>query len=497
MAATLDATATLAGTTKYVVLHAAERPEAVALIDEGRAISYAQLSRDIGRVSMALRDVGLVRGSTVAVGFCSQVYFHWLLLLALEQLNVATASFDRREGSATYADLVAGADLVLSDTDLGHLAAKRQFLITPAWMQQALAPESHEAAVQEQQSPGDIVRILRTSGTTGRLKRIALTRHMYELRAVRYGEQHRFTRESRYLLTLPLSVGPSYGCATACLRAGGCVVAMMGKGTIEDIATYGITHVTLTPHYLKNLLDRLPADFTKPANLTIFASGSALSDQLAERALSSLATEVFDNFGANEIGGGISFRRASLHDSFAPVNSGVEVEVVDESGRPLPYGVPGQLRVKSESMVHGYLDDPEATRRFFRDGWFYPSDIAVLDGPRRLKVVGRADEMITTISGKFAPSDLEALVMVGLGGEGDVGVITLANQDGIEEVCVAIAGTRLGQKELLARVVDAFRDVRRVGNFLVIVMESIPRNAAGKIERIRLKQAIARQLNRS
>jgi acyl-CoA synthetase (AMP-forming)/AMP-acid ligase II len=84
------------------------------------------------------------------------------------------------------------------------------------------------------------------------------------------------------------------------------------------------------------------------------------------------------------------------------------VEVVDESGRPVPSGEPGRLRIRSASMAEGYLDDPEATRRFFQDGWFYPSDIAILDGPRRIKVIGRADEMITTAGGKKAPSDIEA-----------------------------------------------------------------------------------------
>ena len=491
-----EATATsmdAADTTDYVAAHAAERPAAVALIDNVREISYAQFSRDIGKLTAALRDLGLPRGSTAAIA-CGNLYTHWLLLLACEQLNVATASFDSSEGPATYADLLANVDLVLTDTHLGQTAAKREFAITTSWVRDALARGSAEALVREPQSPDDIVRILRTSGTTGRLKRIALTRRMYELRAVRYGEQHRFTRESRYLLTLPFSIGPSYGCATACLRAGGCVVRSATADSDVVFAKYGITHVTLTPHSLKNVLDRLPADFTKPANLTIFASGSALPDQLAERALSSLATEVFDNFGANEIGGGISFRQMSLRNNFAPVNSGVEVEVVNESGQPLPSGEPGQLRVKSESMVHGYLDDPEATRRFFRDGWFYPSDVAVLDGPRRLKVIGRADEMITTAGGKYWPGDLEALVMSGLK-EGDVGICMLADKAGNPQIYVAVAGVRIGKQELLEQVTRAWSKLS-IGNYLIVGIDAIPRNAAGKIQRARLKEAIAERLRR-
>jgi acyl-coenzyme A synthetase/AMP-(fatty) acid ligase len=494
MAETPDASHTLkdaAGTADYVAWHASERPDAVALIEDGRAISFAQFSRDIVRFTAALRELGLARGSTVAVQ-CRTISTHWLLLLALEQLNVATASFDAREGAPSHADLLLSADLVLTDAELGPVAVKRQFEVTPEWVRGVLAREPVEGAVREQQSPDDIVRILRTSGTTGRPKRIAFTRRMNELRTRRYGERYAFTGDSRYLRTLPFSIGLPYGCATACLRAGGCVVNARGE-SVDVVTKYGITHLTLLPNQLKALLDGLPADFVKPANLMISTSGSALSDQLAERALRSLATELIDNFGSNEVGG-ISWRRMSLGDNFASVCAGTEVEVVDASGRPLPSGVPGQLRVRSEGMVHGYLGDPEATRRFFRDGWFYPSDVAVLDGPRRLRVIGRADEMITTIGGKFAPSDLEAIVTARLG-EGDVGVCTVAGKDGAENVYVAIAGARLGHQELLALVTEAFSKLI-IGNFLVVVMRAIPRNTGGKIQRDRLKEMIAAGLNR-
>src|SRR5262249_3144645 len=158
-------------------------------------------------------------------------------------------SFDEIEGLGAHADLLAGVDLVLSDRDLSHVSASRQYRITPAWVQHALEREAPGDATREQQSPGDIVRILRTSGTTGRQKRIAFTRRMHELRTLRYAERYRFAQESRYLLTLPFSIGLPYGCATACLRAGGCVIPLASVDS-GAFAKYGITHVTLLPHHL-------------------------------------------------------------------------------------------------------------------------------------------------------------------------------------------------------------------------------------------------------
>src|ERR1700680_1358765 len=96
----------------YIAFHATERPEAAALVNRDRTISYAEFRRDIGKFAVALREFGLPRGSTVAIG-CDDVYTHWLLLLAFERLNVATASFDRMETPAPR-ELIAGVDLVLS-----------------------------------------------------------------------------------------------------------------------------------------------------------------------------------------------------------------------------------------------------------------------------------------------------------------------------------------------------------------------------------------------
>ena len=486
MSGTTATSAETANTADYIARHALERPNAVALIERGQAITYAKFNRDIGRFTAALRDFGLPPGSAVAV-VCDNIYTHWLLLLAFEHLNVATAS------SAKVVAAIPGVDLLLSDLLPDRAVANRQFLITPGWVQQTLARESTDGVARAKQSPGDIVRIVSTSGTTGRSKRIAFTRRMYELRTLRYGERYRFTQTSRYHLTLLFSIGLPYGCATACLRAGGCVVAEPFD-TFDIIAKYGITHLTLVPHLLKMILDGLPADFIKPADLIVGTSGSALSDELAERALKSLATEVFDNYGSNEIGS-IRFRRASLRESFAPVCAGVEVEVVDEDGRPLPHGESGQLRIKSESMVEGYLDDPEATRQFFRNGWFYSNDVGVLDGLGRLKIEGRTGETITTVGGKYEPSHLEALVAERLG-EGDVGICMLGDAQGNECLHVAVAGARLGDQELLTRVTQAFDHVV-VGKFLVARIKAIPRNAAGKIQRDQLKASIAQASKRA
>ena len=414
-------------TADYIALHAAERPDAAALINNGRAISYAEFYRDVGKFVAALREFELPRGTAVAVG-CRDFYVHWLLLLALERLNVATASYHSGEGRQECQELLAGVDLVLSEVDFPTHGARRYGTITQAWVRNALARDPEEGRPRGERAPTDPMRILRSSGTTGRPKRFMVTRQMYELRVAHHRGPFQFTRKSRYLITMPFSVPYDYRSATKCLRAGGTVVTEPfagGGGAARVIAARSINHVSLQPLILKQILDELPPDFVKPAELTIGVFGSALSDELSGRALKLLGTEVCEFFGANEIGG-ISCRQVTSGDRFGIVWPGVEVQVVDETGRPVPSSEPGQLRIRSESMVAGYLDEPETTRRHFRDGWFYPADVAILDGPRRLKILGRGDELLNISGAKLVPGDLEELVMRHAA-VGDVGICGFAN----------------------------------------------------------------------
>jgi len=64
------------------------------------------------------------------------------------------------------------------------------------------------------------------------------------------------------------------------------------------------------------------------------------------------------------------------------------VEVTDECCTVLPPGQLGRLKIKAPSMHTEYFGDLEATRRFFKDGWFHSSDLAIRHGSDRLRLWG-------------------------------------------------------------------------------------------------------------
>ena len=479
-------------TADYIAFHAAERPDAVAIVDRGREITYAQFHRDLGRFVRAVAELGLRRGSSVAVAW-GEFYPHWLLLIACEHLGLAAATFVPGEGAAG-ARLLETVDLVLSETRPPEVPAERHRAIAPQWLARAFARADDGIPAAPPGAPDDPLRIVRTSGTTGEPKRLLLTRRMFEAYVERKAWCLGVTRDSRSLVTMPFTATGGYTLSTAVIRAGGTVLyAGLEIGTAAALERFGrgLTHLRLTPLELKVVLDSLPPDFAKPAGLKVCSIGAALAAPLRERALARLGSEVIISYASNEIPF-VSLTRESGSEGVSTVVPWVQAEVVDELGTPVPPGSIGRIRLRDTAMSTGYLDDPEATARKFRDGWFYPGDMGILHGPRRLQIVGREDELLNIGGIKVAPSILEAWVLQHAT-VGDIGACTVRNAEGIEEVCIAVANPGHDDAELLARIDRAFAS-HHIGRFHVAKVRRIPRNANGKIERKRLKEMVAGSL---
>ena len=482
-------------TAAYIAFHAAQRPDGVALIDNGHAITYAEFSRDIRKFTRALREFDLSYGAPVAV-VCENVYIHWLLRLACEELGLVTASLLPEQANLLGLDPSLGEfDLVLSDKMVDGKGIARHHLINPQWLEAVQGREDNGELPAISKRPEDPLRILHTSGTTGTPKRLLYPRRVHERSVAKSMWFNGVTHRSRYQLAIPFTVGASYANATACIRSGATIVFNDRMPVPEVILRHGITHLAVPPFYLKQTLDDLPHGFARPAELTIFSFGAALSSALREKALAGLANEICDMYGSNEAGYVSSIRsRSPLQTGFGGVWPGVQVQIVDDRDRPLPYGEQGHIRVKTDCMVQGYLDDPKASHRMFRDGWFYAGDIGVLADPFRLEVLGRGDELLNIGWRKLSPAFLEGLVMK-IGDVGDVGVCSLPNAEGIEEIYVAVSRGRTSYEDLIARLNKPFTTLQ-LGRYYVVPAARIPRNANGKIQRDVLKQDIVMAIGR-
>lgn len=474
-------------TADYIAYHATLHPSDVAIIENDRIITYAQFHRDLGRFMRAVRNLDLEVGSRVAVEWTS-FYLHWLLLLAFERQGVVTYSctgqdMSRHPSRFAAMDLVVGAEDVLPGT------ASRVQAVTQHWVDDVLGLEPM-IDIQDPELGSDApLRIHYTSGTTGKAKRILRTVRTQEFRYWSHQLKEAYTRDSRFLVMYPFTVQTFYDSATACIRMGGTCVRG-AKNVVQAISRYGVTHACLLPIHLAETLDTLPKDFTKPANLTIRAGGASLADNLRARTLRDLATDLIVTYGSNETAS-ISTIGADGTGSVLP---GVQVEIVDDSDQPL-MGQSGLVRVKSAGCVAGYDDDPDATARMFRNGWFYPGDVGVMVGARSLRLLGRADELLNIGGMKVNPVELEETLR-NIAGLKDLCITEIAGVSGNQQVWVAVA---LDGSTKLQDVVDLAvpKLPSEYGKFAFMEIETIPRTATGKLQRKELTALISEAVKNS
>ena len=473
-------------TLDYIELHAAERPDAVAFVDNGRAITYRHFGRDVRKMMTALQGFGLTRGAWVGVGVAhDHQYLHWVMLLALDRLGIATVSLFSKEAPEAHR-IFARLSLVISEWEFPGAPIARHHAITPAWLKTVLAlPEIGDDALPVK-SGDDIVRILRTTGTTGEPKVIRSPRRTLEAWADCWAWKLGLSERSRFLLTLPLEVNTIYTLAIGALRAGSTVIFETRVHLAVAMSDHAITDVCLFPIDLKAVLDTLPQGYVKPRNLAITTFGAIVSDDLRADVIARLASTLYDDYGTREVG--YVSRIASGGRPFGMVSPNVQVEVIDEHGAVLPFGQVGRLKIKSPFMHTEYFEDPETSKESFQGGWFISSDLAILHGPRRLQIMGRSDEALNIGGRKWAPEVIESGLQSAVNAR-DVGVFSISNPNGIEEIWVAVADAPVDDKELWERIEPSLS--LQFVRLHIVRLPAIPRNHGGKVQRNLLKQAVA------
>jgi acyl-coenzyme A synthetase/AMP-(fatty) acid ligase len=165
------------------------------------------------------------------------------------------------------------------------------------------------------------------------------------------------------------------------------------------------------------------------------------------------------------------------------------VQVIDENGRECATDQEGELRFQlSDIDCTYYLDDEEASARIFRDGFFYPGDMAVRRQDGRIRILGRFADVINLRGEKTAVAPIEQAIQRDLNVE-EVCLFSGLNKQGYEEVVVAIQSNQEIEKSKLEVVARKFLPSERVR---FTIHREFPRMETGmrKIKRALLKKIL-------
>jgi long-chain acyl-CoA synthetase len=318
-----------------------------------------------------------------------------------------------------------------------------------------------------------------TSGTTGEPKAMSLTQAGLAGKFLRAATVFGFTTGDCIAAGRPWPslVGMRHMMRAHCVGAAFAQIAIpLNRVELaQAISALGITIVITSPGPFRVLLES-PGPPLQLRALRI--GGAPVSAQEVHEGRERLCKNLTITYGTNETG-----TLAILRPDDPPEPEG-------RVGRLLPdvlcEELGGELRFRVPWMAEGYLGNAAATDARFRDGWFYPGDLGSIDAEGFVTLRGRTDDVINYAGVKILPSAIEA-VLRAHPGVADVAVVGLSFPK-VGEVPVAFvvprgATPRAAVEEFCRGRIDGTRLPRAF-----VRVESLPRNASGKVDREALRR---------
>jgi malonyl-CoA/methylmalonyl-CoA synthetase len=342
----------------------------------------------------------------------------------------------------------------------------------------------------------DLAAILYTSGTTGRSKGAMLTHENLASNALTLIDCWRFSAADRLVHALPVFHTHGLFVAVNVALLSGATMIFMRRFDPEAViaALPEATAMMGVPTFYTRLLDHSGLDRDMCANMRLFVSGSApllAETHAAWRARTGFA--ILERYGMTETNMITSNpydgdRRPGAVGFALP---GVSVRIAElESGAPVRNGEIGVIEVKGPNVFAGYWRMPEKTTQEFRaDGYFITGDLAQVDDDGYIHIVGRAKDLV--ISGGFNvyPKEVESEIDA-IEGVLESAVFGVPHADFGEAVTAAVVkrpGAAVTESAILAAL--APRLARFKAPKQIVLVDSLPRNAMGKVQKAALRDA--------
>ncbi len=495
-----------------VAAQARARPDATYFIasETGRTLTFGALERSCRNVAATLAHHGLAPGShvsfvmpnglgtlrlllgTMAGGYCVNPVN---LLSQPEQMRYVLDHSDCKlvfanaEWAPKVRALVAGIAreiaVIEADPDAERLPGEQD---APAGFALAEAP------------PEALALLMYTSGTTGVPKGVMLTQSNLAANARAISAEHRLGPDDRVTAVLPLYHINAFAVTMLAPLAHGGSLAMPPRFSAQkfwDLAAgLRCTWLNMVPTMVSYLLEGNAPPREKLAHVRFCRTASAPLPPEHLRAFQ-------DKFGIGII------ETMGLTETVAPAfsnpyepqkrrigsvgkPSGCEARIVDEHGREVADGTPGEIAIRGPQVTPGYYKNPTATAAaFFPDGWFRSGDVGVRDAEGYFFVTGRIKELIIKGGENIAPREIDE-VLLRHPAVLDAAAVGVPDRHYGQEIMACVirrAGQSCTEEELRAFCLE------HLGRFktpkAIRFVDELPRGPSGKVQRLKLLDRIA------
>ncbi len=492
---------------------ARRRPEQIGLIFEGKSFTYREMNERSNRAAQALLSLGLKPGDRVA-WLARNLATFWDALFGAAKIGVVMTPINWRLAPAEVVQ-------ILGDAQANIFIGEAMF-IDPLKTIEAYAPpptmmveggdESFDALIDAQAAiepdyqprSDDVIVQLYTSGTTGLPKGVLLTNRCY----FEVGEAGREAQ-----VVMPKTDDEAILHALPHFHVAGVNFGFMGFSRSMPVIQHRqfnpmeIVKDTQGPAPLNSffvpVMIMMIIEAAKEMKLSLdkfvcVSYGAApMPEALLDAAIAAMPNAEFTQFyGMTETTGGVTVLKHEDHAkgkkqrlSAGKPLPGCEVKICNPAtGEEVPIGETGEIVAKSNFIMAGYWNRPDATAEAIRDGWYWSGDAGFKDENGFIHVVDRIKDMIISGGENIYPAEIEN-ILAAHPEIADVAVIGVPDPKWGEVVKV-VAVKRIAVDLDEAGVLDFLKD--KIASFkmpkLVEFIPMLPRNPSGKILKTELRK---------
>lgn len=501
-----------------VVSHqASARPDANAIVFDGREISYAALDGRSTKVAARLAAAGMPKGARVGLlAKNSDRYIE--ILFGIMKAGAVATTINWRLAGEEVAYIVADAEMsfVFVENEFEPLlevaSQKNQF--TRLTIDEGPDDDYLKWLGGADRSPApltgddDVILQMYTSGTTGRPKGAMLTNRNFtkfcDLDSDRYPGWWQVHPNDVSLVVLPLFHIGGLEAVLRVMFSGGTIILHREfdpTEVLQSIARYRPSIVSLVPTALQMVLRAEGADSIDFSCIRNFFYGAApIALDLLREAVATMSCNFVQCYGLTEATSSVIALPPEDHDPHGSPRMraagrplpGVEVRVVDGENIDVLDGEVGEILIRGAMVMKGYWKLPEATAETIDgEGWLHTGDAGLMDGDGYVYIHDRVKDMIISGGENIYPAEVESAVY-GHPAVAEVAVIGLPDAkwgELVRGVVVMKPGAVFDEAELVAWTRTRIASYKAPRSFTVV--DALPKNATGKLLKTELRRMFA------
>ena len=470
-------------------------PDKPALYMKDRVLTYTELDGEAQRLARRLIACGAKPGDRVAIHMLNGAeiviaYFACFLAGAI----AVPINARMKAAEIEYVLEHSGSLIYLGQCELfqeiaksrGHLPTVRQFMIDGRGLEVGSDLPATELATT---APDQPTVILYTSGSTARPKGVVHTHRSAQSAALDFTRHLRMGGADVVAIVTPMVHSAGFFTLLATVGAGAKALTVPrfdADIVLDAIAQHRGTHMFAMPVMYRTLI---AAQRGRPREVSsvraFFAGGDVVPPALQSEFAKCFGRALHEGYGTTETGlVALNWSNAASRvGSFGRPIPGVDIAVVDADGAPVSAGTQGELLVRSASNMAGYWNDPAATDRVLKDGWFHSGDLVRENCDGYLWFRGRKKEVIVRGGSNISPQEVED-VLYQHAAVREAGVVGPPDEVWGQRVVAFVSqrpGLAISADQLIAFVAERLAAYKTPEE--IVFLDDLPKNPSGKVER--------------